>query len=166
MSNRTKALIAAVISFLTIPGLHRFYLGDTTAGILIILFIWLGVGVIITLIDLVRFLVMSDQAFDAKYSVGFKMKPVNLPILFGILTPVLIILGGVGLFLKDRIICLPDAVARACLLMTEGDNILNAKGMNIPREFAWAIQTLPPYILGLAGIFILGIILKSSNRNA
>jgi TM2 domain-containing membrane protein YozV len=54
MSNRTKALIAAVISFLTIPGLHRFYLGDTTAGILIILFSWLGVGVIRLLVTGVK----------------------------------------------------------------------------------------------------------------
>lgn len=167
MSKRKKALIAAVISLLTIPGLHRLYIGDTTAGILVILFIWLGVGAIITLIDIVRFSVISDQDFDARYSVGFKMEPVNIPLLFSILAPVLIIFGGVGLFLKERIICLPDAVAKVCMLMTEGDNILNAKGMDIPREIAWAIQTLPPYILGLAGIFILGIILlKSSNRNA
>ena len=94
------------------------------------------------------------------------MKPVNLPLLFSIVTPVLIIFGGVGLFLKDRVICLPNAVTTACILMTEGDNILNAKGINISRELAWAIQSLPPYILGLAGIFILGLILKSNNRNA
>ena len=167
MSNRRKARIVAVISFLTIPALHRFYLGDTTAGILIILFFWFFyIGAIIALMDIIRFSRMTDQEFDDRYTVGFKMKPVNLPLLFSVLTPILIIVGGVGLFLKDRIICLPDAVARACMIMTEGDNILNAKGINIPRELASAIQTLPPYILGLAGIFILGLILKSSNHNA
>lgn len=161
MSNREKVLLVALISLFTIGGLHRFYIGDKKTGILAILFFWLYVGFIITLVDIVRFLRMSDAEFDAKYQI----KPLTLPLFLSIITPLLIIVGGVGLFLKDRVMCLPNAVARECIFVTEGDNILNARGTDISREFAWAIETFPPYILGLAGICILGLIVISNNRN-
>jgi TM2 domain-containing membrane protein YozV len=164
MSNRKQALLVALIFLPTVfSGLHRFYIGDKKTGILAILFFWLYVGFIITLVDIVRFLRMSDEEFDAKYTVAFQ---ITLPLCLSIITPLLIIVGGVGLFLKDKVMCLPNAVARECIFVTEGDNILNARGTDISREFAWAIETFPPYILGLAGICILGLIVISSNRNA
>jgi len=163
MSNRKQALLVTLILLFIFPGgLHRFYIGDTKSGILAILFFWLYVGLAFALVDIVRFSRMSDEEFDAKYTVAFQ---ITLPLSLSIITPLLIIIGGVGLFLKDRVMCLPNAVARECIFVTEGDNILNARGTDISREFAWAIETFPPYILGLAGICILGLIVISNNRN-
>jgi TM2 domain-containing membrane protein YozV len=78
MSNRKKArLVALICLLLLVPGLHRFYMGDTTLGILILLSSVLYISLVVAIIDIVRFYIMSDEEFDSKYTVGFKMKPVN-----------------------------------------------------------------------------------------
>jgi TM2 domain-containing membrane protein YozV len=80
MSNRKKVRLVAIISFFTIPGLHRFYIGDNAGGILIFLSGFsLLIGRVFILVDIFRFNSLSDQEFDAKYTVGFKF-----PNLFGI----------------------------------------------------------------------------------
>jgi hypothetical protein len=89
--------------------------------------------------------------------------PVNWPLLLSVITPLLIIIGGVGLFLKDRVMCLP--LEKGCFLIKESESILRPRGESITKELAWSIQTLPPYILGLAGICILALIIISSNRS-
>jgi len=165
MSNRKKARLVALIGLLLfVPGLHRFYMGDTTIGILLLLSSVVYISLVVAIIDIVRFYRMSDKEFDSKYTVGFKMKPVNLPLLLSVITPLLILIGGVGLFLKDRVMCLP--LKNGCFLIKEGESILRPRGESIPKALAWSIQTLPPYILGLAGICILALIILSNNRNA
>jgi len=168
MSNRKKARLIAIISLFTFPGLHRFYIGDSTGAILVFLSCFILVGYFLILGDIFRFGSLSDQEFDARSTTGFnlKMEAVNLPQLFTIIAVILIITGGSGVFFKERVLCFPEALVKPCILVIEGDNILNAKGIEISRELASGIQNLSPYMLGFGGIFLLGAILKSGNRNA
>jgi TM2 domain-containing membrane protein YozV len=79
MSNRKKARLVAIISLFTIPGLHRFYIGDRAGFILVFLssFILL-IGQVLTLRDILLFNSLSDKEFDARYTTGF-----NFSKLFG-----------------------------------------------------------------------------------
>jgi len=64
----TSRITAALLAFtLGGFGVHRFYLGDTTYGVLMLLFFWTFIPAIIAFIDFVRFLVMSDREFSEKY---------------------------------------------------------------------------------------------------
>ena len=166
MSNRRKARLVAIVSLFTISGFHRFYIGDNIGAILVILSSLIFVGWLITLWDIIWMSRMSDQDFDAQYTLGFRIEAEKLPQLFTFLAVIFIIIGGAGLFFKERVLCFPEALLKSCIWVTEGDNIFNAKGIEISREIALVIQNFPPYILGLGGIFLLGAILKSSNRNA
>ena len=70
--NDRNKYVAAVIAFLLGPlGIHRFYLGRTGSGIAMLLLSCTVIGLIVTapwaLIDMVRYLVMSDQEFAARY---------------------------------------------------------------------------------------------------
>jgi TM2 domain-containing membrane protein YozV len=61
----TAALLALFLGFL---GVHHFYLGSTTAGIVIILANCLCVGGLIALVEAIMLFTMSDADFDAKYN--------------------------------------------------------------------------------------------------
>jgi TM2 domain-containing membrane protein YozV len=162
-TNREKAIIVALISWF-IPGLSRFYLGDTTSGILAVLFTWLGVGMIFTVLDLMRFTRMSDASFDQKYTVGFKMSSVNLTVLFGALAVPLTVIGLVCLGLKDHVACF-NYTSEYCVLVTPGKDVLAGEGQRISGFMGWAVQNLAPYTLGLAGILFLGAVFKSNKVN-
>ena len=67
LGDRNK-YIAALIAFLIGPlGIHRFYLGRTGSGIAMILLSCTIVGLLVTVpwafIDMIRYLVMSDEEF-------------------------------------------------------------------------------------------------------
>ena len=49
-------------------GLHKFYLGQPTWGIVYILFVWTGIPLILGLIEGVYFLTVSNETFDRKYA--------------------------------------------------------------------------------------------------
>ncbi len=49
-------------------GVHKFYLGQTGAGIAYVLFCWTGIPAIIGLIEGISMLTMSQGAFDAKHN--------------------------------------------------------------------------------------------------
>ena len=71
-SDRNK-YVAAILAFVLGPlGIHRFYLGRTGSGIAMLILSCTLVGLIISgpwaLIDMVRYLVMSDRDFAARYS--------------------------------------------------------------------------------------------------
>ena len=71
-SDRNK-YVAALIAFLLGPlGIHRFYLGRTGSGIAMLVLTFTFVGLVLTvpwaLIDMVRYLVMSDREFAARYA--------------------------------------------------------------------------------------------------
>jgi len=71
-SDRNK-YVAAIIAFLLGPlGIHRFYLGRTGSGIAMLVLSCTVVGLLISvpwaLIDMVRYLVMSDREFAERYA--------------------------------------------------------------------------------------------------
>jgi TM2 domain-containing membrane protein YozV len=71
-SDRNK-YIAAVLAFVLGPlGIHRFYLGRTGSGIAMLVLTFTLVGIFITapwaLIDMIRYLIMSDRDFDRRYA--------------------------------------------------------------------------------------------------
>lgn len=48
-------------------GVHKFYLGESGAGVLYVLFSWTGIPTIIGLVEGIRYLSMSDAEFFRKY---------------------------------------------------------------------------------------------------
>jgi len=65
--------IAALIAFLIGPlGIHRFYLGRTGSGIAMLILSCTVIGLLLTvpwaLIDMIRYLVMSDREFAQRYA--------------------------------------------------------------------------------------------------
>lgn len=71
-SGDRNKIVAAVIAFLLGPvGIHRFYLGRVGSGIAMLLLSCTIIGLLVTvpwaLIDMVRYLVMSDSEFAARY---------------------------------------------------------------------------------------------------
>ena len=64
--------VAAVLAFLLGPlGIHRFYLGRTGSAITMLVLTCTVIGLVVSapwaLIDMVRFLMMSDREFAARY---------------------------------------------------------------------------------------------------
>ena len=53
-------------------GVHRFYLGDTTGGIIRILLSCVGVGAVIGIVEGIIYLTKTDQQFVDEYIVGNK----------------------------------------------------------------------------------------------
>lgn len=61
----SAALLALVLGFI---GIHKFYLGRTTPGILYLVFFWTFIPAILALIDFALILFLDDDAFNAKYN--------------------------------------------------------------------------------------------------
>ncbi len=69
MHNQKSRGIAIILAiFLGGVGAHRFYLGQMTAGVLMLLFFWTLIPAIIAIIDIVRYLVMGEAKFQRRYS--------------------------------------------------------------------------------------------------
>jgi TM2 domain-containing membrane protein YozV len=71
--NDRNKYIAAIIAFVAGPlGIHRFYLGRTGTGILMLVLTCTIVGLLLSVpwafIDMIRYLVMSDREFAARYA--------------------------------------------------------------------------------------------------
>ena len=70
MKVKTIAILLAL--FLGQLGVHRFYLGSTGAGVVMLILTFTVVGIIVSLpwavIDLVRLLIMNDVEFDRRYN--------------------------------------------------------------------------------------------------
>jgi TM2 domain-containing membrane protein YozV len=68
MKNKTTAaILAALLGGL---GVHNFYLGKTTKGILYLVFCWTGIPAILALIDFIVILTMTDEKFNLEYNSG------------------------------------------------------------------------------------------------
>ncbi len=63
--NKLTAALFAV--FLGGIGMHKFYLGHTTQGILYVLFCWTFIPVIVGIIEGIVLIAMSDTDFNKKY---------------------------------------------------------------------------------------------------
>jgi TM2 domain-containing membrane protein YozV len=71
-SDRNK-LVAALLAFFLGPiGVHRFYLGRIGTGVTMLILSCTFIGLILTvpwaIIDMIRYLVMSDREFAARYA--------------------------------------------------------------------------------------------------
>lgn len=74
MTDRNK-YIAAVLAFvLGTLGIHRFYLGRTGSGIAMLVMSITVIGLLVTgpwaFVDMIRYLIMSDRDFAARYARG------------------------------------------------------------------------------------------------
>ena len=71
-TNDRNKFVAAVMAFVIgTLGIHRFYLGRTGSGIIMLVLSITVIGLIISapwaLIDMIRYLMMSDEEFAARY---------------------------------------------------------------------------------------------------
>ena len=71
-TDRNKFVAAILAFFLGLLGIHRFYLGRIGTGIIMLVLTCTVFGMAITgiwsLVDLVRYLMMSDEEFDQRYA--------------------------------------------------------------------------------------------------
>ncbi|MGB3766007.1 MAG: NINE protein [Phormidesmis sp.] len=67
---KNKVVAAVLAFFLGWIGVHRFYLGESGAGILYLLFCWTGIPAIIAFFETFILLLTPDRTFDAKYNGG------------------------------------------------------------------------------------------------
>jgi TM2 domain-containing membrane protein YozV/ribosomal protein L40E len=66
-NGKSKLAAALFALFLGGLGIHKFYLGQTGWGILYLLFCWTLIPALISFIEGILFLVMSDSDFNQKY---------------------------------------------------------------------------------------------------
>ncbi|MEO5493538.1 MAG: TM2 domain-containing protein [Sphingomonas sp.] len=70
-TDRNKIVAALLAFFLGVFGVHRFYLGRVGSGVAMLILTCTFVGVIITgvwaFIDMIRYLIMSDDEFARRY---------------------------------------------------------------------------------------------------
>ena len=65
-------IIAAILAFLLGSlGIHRFYLGQIFYGFLYLLFSCTGIPTLLSIIDGILFLTVSNRDFDYKYNRTF-----------------------------------------------------------------------------------------------
>lgn len=68
LSTKSKTTAALLAFFLGGLGAHKFYLGQTIAGILYLVFCWTFIPALIAFIEFILLLTMSDEVFAAKYA--------------------------------------------------------------------------------------------------
>ncbi len=71
-NDRNKLVAALLAFFVGVLGVHRFYLGRTGTGIVMLVLTCTLVGVLVTglwaFVDFIRYLVMSDEEFERRYA--------------------------------------------------------------------------------------------------
>jgi TM2 domain-containing membrane protein YozV len=66
-SGKSKMTTALLAIFLGSFGLHKFYLGQVTWGLLYLFLFWSSISMILGFIEGIYYLTMSDKDFKAKY---------------------------------------------------------------------------------------------------
>ena len=79
-SRLAAGLLALLLGFIGIPGIHKFYLGYTNAGLIMLLGGWIGgvitcglawvVMSIISIIEGIMYLCLTDEEFDVRHNQG------------------------------------------------------------------------------------------------
>ena len=68
-ANRKDKTTAGILGILLGGiGVHKFYLGDKTKGLIYLLTCWTGIPCIIGLVEGIKYLTMSQEEFDARYN--------------------------------------------------------------------------------------------------
>jgi TM2 domain-containing membrane protein YozV len=67
-SGKSKMTAALLAIFLGSFGLHKFYLGQVTWGLLYLFLFWSSISMILGFIEGIYYLTMSDKDFENKYS--------------------------------------------------------------------------------------------------
>ncbi len=67
---KSKGTAAILAFFLGGIGIHHFYLGRSTAGILSLLFFWTFIPAFVALVNFIQLLIMNDEEFNRKYNFG------------------------------------------------------------------------------------------------
>lgn len=71
-NDRNKIVAALLAFFLGVLGVHRFYLGRTASGIVMLVLTCTVIGVFVSglwaFVDFIRYLVMSDAEFERRYA--------------------------------------------------------------------------------------------------
>lgn len=65
---KNKYIAALLAIFLGLFGIHKFYLGQKTAGIMYLIFFWTGIPEIIGIVEGIIYLFTSEEKFNEKYN--------------------------------------------------------------------------------------------------
>lgn len=68
LEGRNRIIAALLAFFLGTFGIHKFYLGQTGLGFLYLLFCWTAIPTIVSFIEGVIFITMSDREFASRYN--------------------------------------------------------------------------------------------------
>jgi TM2 domain-containing membrane protein YozV len=74
MHRKSKAIAIIMALFLGWAGGHKFYLGQTAAGVFYVLFCWTLIPAFIATIEFWVLVFTSEQRFDAKYNLHYDLK--------------------------------------------------------------------------------------------
>lgn len=67
-SSKSKNIAGLLAIFFGYLGLHKFYLGKATLGLVYLFFSWTFIPMILGILEGLIYLLMSDQEFQKKYS--------------------------------------------------------------------------------------------------
>lgn len=67
-TNRSRVMAGLLAIFFGFLGLHKFYLGKATWGLVYLFFSWSFVPMILGVVEGLMYLLMSNQEFEKKYS--------------------------------------------------------------------------------------------------
>jgi TM2 domain-containing membrane protein YozV/ribosomal protein L40E len=66
-NGKSRVAAALLALFLGGFGIHKFYLGQTGLGILYLLFCWTFIPYLVSFVEFILFLTMSDETFNQRY---------------------------------------------------------------------------------------------------
>lgn len=75
MNTKSKTVAIVLALFLGGIGIHKFYLGQAGQGILYLLLCWTFIPIVLSVIDIIIYLTMSEKSFQAKYGGGYVSNP-------------------------------------------------------------------------------------------
>ena len=75
MNTKSKTVAIVLALFLGGIGIHKFYLGQAGQGILYLLLCWTFIPIVLSVIDIIIYLTMSEKSFQEKYGGGYVANP-------------------------------------------------------------------------------------------